>query len=240
MSAINHVDPPDLSLPKQPWKKGGGWSRSRSLRCCRGIRWDSPILGDLSNKYGDIIGVIIGVIGNVPCITKKIFKKYVENGFSPETHWTIRHETRPKSIGKASCLLWNWEKWQFWELCIVFRYTLNRKIGDVTRNYGDIWSRNGKIGLLRIGKSDWEWRCSSKEMEIWPRNFGRLNPQTLTGDWLDKGRSGKVGKRLTIWCEPPGWPDQSDVWPSVQAVRQVDCRIGISWNSRYGNQTWKI
>jgi len=31
-----------------------------------------PILGDLSNKYGDIIGVIIGVIGNVPCITKKI------------------------------------------------------------------------------------------------------------------------------------------------------------------------
>ena len=111
------------------------------------------------------------------------------------------------------------------------------------QNYGDIWSRNGKFGLLRIGGHPLENGDVHLKWRFDPEILGRFfYPQTLTGDfsWTFWRFRKSGAKRLTIWCEPPGWPDQSDVWPSVQAVRQVDCRIGISWNSRYGNQTWKI
>lgn len=180
MSAINHVDPPDLSLPKQPWKKGGGWSRSRSRRCCRGIRWDSPILGDLSNKYGDIIGVIIGVIGNVPCITKKIFKKYVENGFSPETHWTIRHETGLNPLAKHH---------------VFYETERNGNFGSCA-----LFSDTPWIG--KLGMSPELWGYLIQEWENWPIENWEIR---LRMEMFIKGNGDLTKKFWTIKSTDIDW-----------------------------------
>ena len=173
-----------------PQISGGGWSRSRSRRCCRGIRWDSPNFRGFEQQIWGY--------------NRRNHRRYRE--------CTLYNQENPRNMLKMGLALKNIEQLDMKEMDAGLNPLAKHHVFYETERNGNLRSCAlfsdtpwiGKLGMSpelwgyliqewenwpieNWGASDWEWRCSSKEMEIWPSSFGTLKSTDI--DWGLTGRT---------------------------------------------------